>query len=65
MDQAVIHFGKYENKSLRWIAENDGQYLLWLASLPRLRENRELWPTLRRLVIEHLQQDAGLLCDLA
>lgn len=56
----LVKFGKYAGQRVSFIAGHDLQYLIWFGSLPKVRSNPVLWPSIRAELIRHLQaeQDA-------
>lgn len=63
----VMHFGKYNGRSIAWIAEHDPRYLMWLGSLPVVRTRHILWSSVRGQLLKILQAelDAEYFGDLA
>lgn len=53
----VMCFGKYNGRSMVWIAEHDPRYLMWIGSLPVVRSRRDLWSSVRGLLLEILQAE--------
>jgi len=53
----VLTFGKYSDKGVAWVAQHDLRYLAWMASLPTVRANPNLWASVRGHLIAALQAE--------
>lgn len=73
MNDLVLDFGKYRGQRLSSVSQAAPQYVLWIATLPRVRSDPLLWPAVRgRLVAsllsemqDELQAETSSACDSA
>ena len=67
MPNIVLDFGRYRGRAVASVAAQDPGYLLWVATLPKVRGNPALWASVRGYLLQQLQAeiDAEMNGDLA